>query len=567
MIGYESTRTTSDWIFAMAEQTTPTLFERMHLDISEVLDCMPGGFFVYHAQGDESLVYVNDACLRMFGCATLQEFKELTGFTFPGMVHPEDIDSVERSITRQIAASTYDMDYVEYRIVRRDGCVRWIEDYGHFVSSDEGDFFYVFVNDATEKKQAHIEELERINAQLTEAYERELDHRALLRSALSQAEAANVAKNTFLSNMSHDIRTPLNAVVGYAQLIKAHGNDHGRVLTYSDRIRVASEQLLDVVNETLEISRLEAGQMQLAEAECRVSEVMEQVALDCRDTAQRNDVAVQLVVAPLAHDAVITDAVRLSHLLLQLVDNAIKYSHRGDEVRLAVEELPGAPAGYGSYRFVVADHGIGMDPSFLDRMFLPFERESNTTDSGVQGTGLGLTIVRYVLDLLEGSLSVDSTPGEGSTFTVDVRLRLAGDGESAGAPSGHQGLGAVRNILLVEDNELNREIAVCLLEDAGYQVDTAENGRIAVDKIAQRPASSYDLVLMDIQMPVMDGYEATRAIRALSDPLRATLPIIAVSANAFSEDRMRSLESGMNAHLPKPLDVRRLESLMATVVA
>ncbi len=551
----------------MAELKTPTLFERMHLDISEVLDCMPGGFFVYHAHGDESLVYVNDACLRMFGCATLEEFKELTGFTFPGMVHPDDIDSVERSISHQIAASTYDMDYVEYRIVRRDGSVRWIEDYGHFVSAEEGDFFYVFVNDATDKKRAHVEELERINAQLTEAYERELEHRSLLRSALSQAEAANVAKNTFLSNMSHDIRTPLNAVVGYAQLIKAHGNDHGRVLTYSYRIRVASEQLLDVVNETLEISRLEAGQMQLAEAECRITAIMDQVALDCRDTAQRNGVEVQLDVAPLAHDAVITDAVRLSHLLLQLVDNAIKYSHRGDAVRLAVEEVPGAPAGYASFRFVVADHGIGMEPAFLDRMFLPFERENNTTDSGVQGTGLGLTIVRYVLDLLEGSLDVDSAPGEGSTFTVDVRLRVVEKGEGAASPAGHQGLGSVRNILLVEDNELNREIAVCLLEDAGYRVETAENGRVAVDKITQRPADAYDVVLMDIQMPVMDGYEATRAIRALPDALRATLPIIAVSANAFSEDRMRSLESGMNAHLPKPLDVRRLEALMATVVA
>ncbi len=208
-----------------------------------------------------------------------------------------------------------------------------------------------------------------------------------------------------------------------------------------------------------------------------------------------------------------------------------------------------------------------MEPAFLDRMFLPFERENNTTDSGVQGTGLGLTIVRYVLDLLEGSLDVDSAPGEGSTFTVDVRLRVVEKGEGAASPAGHQGLGSVRNILLVEDNELNREIAVCLLEDAGYRVETAENGRVAVDKITQRPADAYDVVLMDIQMPVMDGYEATRAIRALPDALRATLPIIAVSANAFSEDRMRSLESGMNAHLPKPLDVRRLEALMATVVA
>ena len=543
-----------------------TLFEHMHLGILDVLNCMPGGFFVYHAHGDESLVYVNEACLRIFGCETLEQFKELTGFTFPGMVHPDDLESVERSITYQIATSTYDMDYVEYRITRRDGSERWIEDYGHFVSSDDGDYFYVFINDATEKMRSHVEELERMNAQLSEAYERELDHRALLRSALSQAEAANVAKNTFLSNMSHDIRTPLNAVVGYAQLIRSHGNDHNRVLTYSDRIRVASEQLLDVVNETLEISRLEAGQMQLAEAECLVSDIMNQVQLDCCETAQRNGVPVQVEVGPLTHDAVVTDAVRLAHMLMQLVDNAIKYSHRGDAVRLAVEELPASAPGFASFRFTVADQGIGMEPAFLDRMFLPFERENNTTDSGVQGTGLGLTIVRYVLDLLEGSLQVDSTPGEGSTFTVEVRLRIASGADHGPTALAGQGLNSVSHVLLVEDNALNREIAVCLLEDAGYTVETAENGRIAVDMVASRPADTFDMILMDIQMPVMDGYEATRAIRALPDPLRATLPIIAVSANAFSEDRMRSLESGMNAHLPKPLDIRRLESLMATVV-
>lgn len=550
----------------MAMEKNSTLFEHMHLGVLDVLNCMPGGFFVYHAQGDESLVYVNEACLRIFGCDTVEQFKELTGYTFPGMVHPDDIDSVQRSISTQIAASTYDMDYVEYRITRRDGRVRWIEDYGHFVSSDDGDFFYVFINDATDKRRAHVEELERVNSKLSDAYDRELEHRALLRSALSQAEAANVAKNTFLSNMSHDIRTPLNAVMGYAQLIRAHGDDHDRVLTYSDRIRVASEQLLDVVNETLEISRLEAGQMQLVAAECLVSDIMNQIEIDCCEMAQRNGVSVRMDVGSFEHDAVVTDAVRLAHLLMQLVDNAIKYSHRGDEVRVAAEERPTAVPGFASFRFTIADQGIGMEPEFLDRMFLPFERESNTTDSGVQGTGLGLTIVRYVLDLLEGTLNVDSTPGKGSTFTVDVRLRIASQAENGPQVTGAQGLRQVRHVLLVEDNPLNREIAVCLLEDAGYTVETAENGRVAVDMIASRASDAFDMVLMDIQMPVMDGYEATRAIRALPDPLRATIPIIAVSANAFSEDRMRSLECGMNAHLPKPLDIRRLESLMATVV-
>ena len=537
--------------------SAPSIFPALaQLDIGDVLAHMPGGFFVYHADGDEAVVYVNEACLRIFGCADEEQFVALTGGTFPGMVHPEDIEAVERSISRQIQADRYSMDYVEYRIIRRDGSIRWIEDYGHHVTLDAGEFFYVFINDATDKLRERADELEAVNAQLREAYAREIEYRTMLRNALSEAEAANVAKNTFLSNMSHDIRTPLNAVVGYASLISAHGGEAERVRAYSDKVLAASEQLLDVVNETLEISRMEAGHVQLAEAECSLSELVMQVRMDMVDLADRADVTLVCDVEPLTHDRVLVDAVRLSHVLTQLVDNAIKYSPAGSIVRISVAENAGAPQGFASFRFVVADRGVGMEPAFMERMFMPFERESNTTASGVQGTGLGLTIVRNVLDLMEGELAVESVPGEGSTFTVDITFRQAPADVAA----------EVRHILLVEDNELNREIACCLLDDAGYEVDTAENGEVALGMIEAADAHAYDLVLMDIQMPVMDGYAATRAIRALPDPLRASLPIIAVSANAFSEDRKRSLESGMDAHLPKPLDVHRLQSLIEKVV-
>lgn len=547
--------------------SAPSIFPALaQLDIGDVLAHMPGGFFVYRADGDEAVVYANEACLRIFGCADQEQFVTLTGGTFPGMVHPEDIEAVEHSISRQIQADRYSMDYVEYRIIRRDGSVRWIEDYGHHVTLDAGEFFYVFINDATDKLRERADELEAVNAQLREAYARELEHRTMLRNALSEAEAANVAKNTFLSNMSHDIRTPLNAVVGYASLISAHGGEAERVRAYSDKVLAASEQLLDVVNETLEISRMEAGHVQLAEAECSLSELVMQVRMDMVDLADRADVTLVCDVEPLTHDRVLVDAVRLSHVLTQLVDNAIKYSPAGSIVHISVAENAGAPQGFASFRFVVADRGVGMEPAFMERMFMPFERESNTTASGVQGTGLGLTIVRNVLDLMEGELAVESVPGEGSTFTVDITFRQAPADVADEAPCPSRGRGPVRHILLVEDNELNREIACCLLDDAGYEVDTAENGEVALGMIEAADAHAYDLVLMDIQMPVMDGYAATRAIRALPDPLRASLPIIAVSANAFSEDRKRSLECGMDAHLPKPLDVHRLQSLIEKVV-
>ena len=316
------------------------------LDIGDVLAHMPGGFFVYHADGDEAVVYVNEACLRIFGCADEEQFVALTGGTFPGMVHPEDIEAVEHSISRQIQADRYSMDYVEYRIIRRDGSVRWIEDYGHHVTLDAGEFFYVFINDATDKLRERADELEAVNAQLREAYARELEHRTMLRNALSEAEAANVAKNTFLSNMSHDIRTPLNAVVGYASLISAHGGEAERVRAYSDKVLAASEQLLDVVNETLEISRMEAGHVQLAEAECSLSELVLQARMDMVDLADRADVTLACDIEPLAHDRVLVDAVRLSHVLTQLVDNAIKYSPAGSTVRISVAENAGAPQGF-----------------------------------------------------------------------------------------------------------------------------------------------------------------------------------------------------------------------------
>lgn len=548
----------------MSEDATHSFPAFLQLDISDVLGYMPGGFFVYRAEGGEELVYANAACCRIFGCATLDEFKALTGFTFPGLVHPDDLATVERSIEQQIATDRYDMDYVEYRIVRRDGEVRWIEDYGHYVVSEAGPFFYVFINDATEKHERHAQELAQMNGQLRDAYAREAEHRAMLRHALSEAEAANVAKNTFLSNMSHDIRTPLNAVVGYAELIRAHRGDEDRVRAYTERVLDASEQLLDVVNETLEISRMEAGHVQLAEADCSLQGLVRQVELDCAEMAARREVRLKVACEGIVHDRVIVDGVRLSQVLRQLVDNAVKYSHPGGAVSVAVTERPGAPAGFAAFRFTVTDRGVGMDAAFMERMFVPFERESNTTASGVQGTGLGLTIVRNILDLMEGELSVESAVGKGSTFTVNLTLRRARkDPASDAAP---RKAGAVHHVLLVEDNELNREIACCLLEDAGYTVEWAENGQVAVDMMQEAAPGAFDLVLMDIQMPVMDGYAATRAIRALPDPARASVPIIAVSANAFSEDRKRSLESGMDAHLPKPLDVGRLEALIASVV-
>lgn len=443
--------------------------------------------------------------------------------------------------------------------------MRWIEDYGHHVTLGAGEFFYVFINDATDKLRERADELEAVNAQLREAYARELEHRTMLRNALSEAEAANVAKNTFLSNMSHDIRTPLNAVVGYASLISAHGGEAERVRAYSDKVLAASEQLLDVVNETLEISRMEAGHVQLAEAECSLSELVLQARMDMVDLADRADVTLACDIEPLAHDRVLVDAVRLSHVLTQLVDNAIKYSPAGSTVRISVAENAGVPQGFASFRFVVADKGVGMEPAFMERMFMPFERESNTTASGVQGTGLGLTIVRNVLDLMEGELAVESAPGGGLHFHGGHHLppgsgrrgrRSAASEPRAGPGAPHSARGGQR-----------AQPRDRLLSSGRRGLCGGHGGKRRGGRGDDRGGRCVRLRLgaHGHSDAGHDGYAATRCHRALPDRCAHRCPHRR-ERNAFSEDRKRSLEAGMDAHLPKPLDVHRLQSLIEKVV-
>lgn len=532
----------------------------IRLDLADVLRQMPGGFFIYHADGDEELVYANGACLRIFGCETLEQFKALTGYTFKGMVYPDDFDEVERSITRQIDESDHNLDYVEYRIVQRDGTVRWIEDYGRFVQLSSGDYYYVFINDATDKLRERMAELEAVNEKLNAAFEREQEHRRLLREALNQANSANIAKTAFLNNMSHDIRTLLNAVVGYTQLIRDHATEGESVVApYADKVLEASDQLLDVMSETLEVSRMEAGRAQLAETDCSIAHLAEEAFAHHAAAARSASMAYELDIDAIRHDRVRADATRLVQIMDQLLDNAIKYTPQGGHVSLRVEELPVNLNGYARYRLTVADNGKGMHEAFMERMYDPFEREMNTTQGGVVGTGLGLCIVRHSVDLLAGSLDVQSAPGRGTVFTATFSLKLQeGHDEPKAAVVAARTLEDFRHVLLVEDNLLNREIATCLLEDAGFTVDFAENGQEAVDAMMAAEPGTFDLVLMDIQMPVMDGYEATRRIRALDDPRRASVPIIAVTADALAEARKRSLDSGMNAHLAKPLTIRCL---------
>ena len=677
-------------------------------EIMQFMEEMPGGFFIYRADGAEEMIYANKAFLRIFQCETLKEFRALIGNSFRGLVHPEDLDAVEKSIAEQVASSQYDLDYVEYRITRKDGQIRWIEDYGHFIHTDSvGDFFYVFATDATEKRQRqlaeksvliqesrqkdeklkhliqehnrertlinqeHLRRLEVIEGlsmnyesilyvdldadsilpyrhsartkhqfqnklqvqsfaefardyistwvhpedqtlvadatnpdlirrrlsnnktyytnyrivtgkevqflqlrtinvgsaehisqivmglrRVDEEFRRELEQKQVLEEALGNANLAIIAKNTFLSNMSHDMRTPLNAIFGYTALARKNLPEGSNVSQYLDKIETSSHQLQDLINKVLELSWTESNDLQLNEADCNLHDILGDIITSLTPLARDRGISLTLEPAELTHPLVHSDGDRIRQLLTNLVHNAITYTNSGGTVTLSARELDPDKSQNINYCFRVQDSGIGISADFLPHIYEPFERENNTTLSGIHGTGLGLTITKSIVEKLGGRIDVESTPGTGSTFTVT--LPLLAQGQEAAAPSPATNLFAQlmhQKILLVEDNEINMEIEAEMLRDLGFRIETAENGMVALEQIRHAQPGEYGLILMDIQMPVMNGWESAKAIRALEDPALSEIPIIALSANAFESDIRTSRESGMNAHLTKPFDI------------
>ena len=508
------------------------------------------------------------------------------------------------------------------------------------------------------------------------------------------AERANQAKTRFLNNMSHDIRTPMNAIIGFTTLAATHLDDRARVEDYLAKILVSSNHLLSLINDVLDMSRIESGRMKIEETECSIPVVMHDLRniLQTDIQAKRLDFFIDTV--DVVNEDVICDRLRLNQVLLNCMSNAIKYTRAGGTVGIRIIQKDHAPQGYADYDFVVRDTGIGMAPDFLEHIFEPFTREENSTVSRIPGTGLGMAITKNIVDMMGGQISVRSQLGEGSEFTISLRLKVSKNAQFHGPIQALKGFRALvaddnmdscvsvekmlrtiglrpewttsgkeavfraryatqqndpfqvyiidwlmpdmngvevvrrirseigeqvpiiiltaydwsdieqeareagvtafcakplflselydalqnasypkdtvlptmpeagdlkgRRVLLVEDVELNREIAQTILTEAGLQVVSVENGKQAVDYMAESEPGFIDLVLMDIMMPVMDGYEATRAIRALDDPALASVPIIAMTANAFDEDMHTAMKSGMNGYLSKPLDVEKL---------
>lgn len=408
---------------------------------------------------------------------------------------------------------------------------------------------------------------------------KEMEQKDLLEDALSQANRASQAKSVFLSNMSHDIRTPMNAIVGFTNLAITHIDNKGQVEEYLHKISTSGNHLLNLINDVLDMSHIESGKIHLEEAPCSLPDILDGLRNILQADANAKQLNLQIKAVDVLNEGIFCDKLRLNQVLLNLLGNSVKYTEAGGTVCMQVTEKAGAPAGYANYEFIIKDNGIGMSEEFVRHIFEPFEREKNSTTSGIQGTGLGMAITKNIVDLMHGSISVTSKLGEGSQFTVSFTFRLhtgedkmqerAGSQKDSGmavpaddAAAKASGEGTVRHhtgrILLAEDVDLNQEIAVAILGDAGFSTEVADNGQIAVDMLRRSEPGYYNLILMDVQMPVMNGYEATKQIRQLENKELASIPIIAMTANAFEEDKKAALQSGMNGHIAKPIDIENL---------
>ena len=392
-----------------------------------------------------------------------------------------------------------------------------------------------------------------------------------LEIALKKAEDASLAKTRFLNNMSHDIRTPMNAILGYAQLMEDNlkGKNLPETSEYLKKLQQSGNLLLSIINNVLDMAQIESGRMEIDENYGRIEDIRQNLFEIFGDEAKKKNLVLQYTIN-VEHENILTDTTKVKEIFVNILSNAIKYTSSGGSVKVSIDELPCDEDGYMMIRTRVSDTGIGMSQEYLTNIFEAFTREQNTTKSKIAGTGLGMSIVKKYVDLLGGTINVESELGKGSTFTVTLKHRIADESyyvkkyieESETGSEILEG----RNILLAEDNDLNAEIAEAILESAGLKIERVEDGIQCVNRIEKMPADTYDMILMDIQMPQMDGYKATQAIRNLPDKDKASIPIVAMTANAFEEDKRDAIAAGMNGHIAKPIQVDKMLSILSEVI-
>ncbi|MDD6880950.1 MAG: ATP-binding protein [Firmicutes bacterium] len=401
-----------------------------------------------------------------------------------------------------------------------------------------------------------------------------------LEDAVNLAQSANIAKSAFLSNMSHDIRTPMNAILGFTTLADANVGNDEKVKDYLTKIKTSGDHLLSLINDVLDMSRIESGKFHLEETDANLHDLLNDIKNIISGQVEEKQLTLHMDDSELINGDVVCDKTRLSQVVMNLLSNAIKFTTFGGEIFVNLKQLSGAEEGKGLYEFRVKDNGMGMSQDFAKRIFHPFERERNSTVSKIQGTGLGMSITKNIIDMMGGSIEVETEEGKGTEFIVRLELLLQSElkdqtkqdesiafedpaslcNKGINGKSKEEVVGEIRGkrLLLAEDNELNMEIAMELLSAYGFEMHTAVNGAEALEKVKASNPGDYDLILMDVQMPELNGYEATRRIRALEDSSLSTIPIVAMTANAFSEDRKKAEEYGMNGFVSKPINIEEV---------
>ena len=503
-------------------------------ELDTLLEAFPGGLFKYEAARGGKFTFISAQMLKTLGYNET-EFRAKFNNCFDDMVYAEDRDNVLKSIENQIQSSEFDT--CEYRIETKDGALKWFYDVGHLVTDIQGKkWFYVVIVDIDDRKRLEAERAQREK----------------LQNALMVSETANRAKSMFLSNASHDMRTPLNGVIGYTELALVT-EDQNRMLDYLRKIKESSRILLELIQDTLDLSTIETGNYVLHKQTVSCAEVVRGIVTAIEPAAIAKGIIFSVDNSKAIMADINIDIHRVQEILLNLLNNAIKFTDAGGKVELAIECV-GSTDRVIHDKLIIRDTGCGISKEFLPKIFEPFAQEHNWDGKRIGGTGLGLPIVKRLVELMEGRIEVKSELGKGTEFTVYLDFERAKkcDHQEAQMLSNLDKLKGKR-ILLCEDHPLNADIAVRLLERQGMQVTVAKNGKIGVGIFQKSTPDFFQLVLMDVRMPIMDGLEATKAMRASARDDARRIPIVGMSANAYDEDFQRAREAGMNDYIAKPV--------------
>ena len=514
----------------LAELNDSLRKEKLRQDIyyKELLDIENCGVLAYTMPGHK-VIHMNAEALRMYGIESVEAAQRELGPLLRQVYYPDS------EVLNQLKKLRNEDDMVDYECIIGKG------------KANE-------CHALAKTKVVHIPTGER--AVLTTFVD--VSDMVMLKNALRRAEEGSRAKSSFLFAMSHDLRTPMNAIIGYAELMEAHWGEKEVTTNYLQKLKGASQFLLALIGNVLEIARIESGKETLNEAPWNLMKLEETLDILLDGEISRKQLTVNRNVN-IRHANVYCDALKIREIIMNLLSNAVKYTSEGGKIVLDIDEKPSARDGFMTLQIRVSDNGIGISKEYVPYIFDAFTRERSSSESGIIGTGLGLRIVKSFVDLMNGDISVKSEPGKGTCFTVEISCRKVPEEElqqqMEEQPENVSLAG--RRLLLAEDNGLNAEIAMTILQDADAEVELAADGKIAVDKLKDVPVGYYDAILMDIQMPNMNGYEATKAIRKLTDE-RAKIPIIAMTANAFEEDRQAALAAGMDDYVAKPVEISEL---------